>query len=177
MRRAMTDSMGMTGARQPLALHPNLGFDVHDPHGGGQAQSPNQMLNFNAIGQLPAHGYASSSVAPSRAFGTPENAINGTVQPTSSQPFLGMRLTYYRTGVKVGNNWVHCPCGPATRATYHLSKKAGPNFNKPFLRCKHFGKRCNWFAWPHREPGKVLRRALGLDQLTKVQRQLFWESA
>ena len=133
--------------------------------------------NPNAVGQLPAPGLASSSVAPGSAFGTPENANVGAVQPTSSQPFLGVQLTCCRTGVKVGDNRVSRPCGPTTRATCHVSKKPGPNCNKPFLRCKHFGKKCNWFAWPHREPGKVLRRALGLDQLTKGQRQLFWESA
>ena len=88
-----------------------------------------------------------------------------------------MKLSYHRTGVKVGSNWVHCLCSPTTRVMHHTSKKLGANYGKPFLRCKHFGKKCNWFAWPHREPGKVMRRALGLDQLTKGQRKLFWESA
>ena len=76
---------------------------------------------------------------------------------------------------KLGGIVLQCRCRPPRTVTHNTVKKAGPHKGRRFVSCRYFKDRCNWFAYPDLEPGKVARRALNLDLLSPAQRSLVWD--
>ena len=100
--------------------------------------------------------------------------------PPPASPVAGVesRLTYCATGVKYDKSWIHCLCSTPAKLTHQTVKKQGHRWRgKRFLVCRHWKQRCGFFAYPHLHPGKIMRRALGLDVIPSAQRELLWTTA